>query len=77
METSLINSILNSGSVTAFQSVLVAITNCCNCSASISGASASQSGADVVLTWTGTDEFSTDIYLDGVFKGNVLAGVDT
>jgi hypothetical protein len=74
---SLINSILNSGNITAFQSVLVAISNCCSCSASISGVSASQSGANVILTWTGTDEFSTDIYVDGIFLGNVLAGVDT
>jgi len=74
---SLINTILNSGNISAFQAVLVAITNCCNCSASISGVSDSQSGADVILTWTGTDEFSTDIYVDGIFLGNVLAGVDT
>lgn len=74
--TSLINTTLNSGDVAVFQSILVAITNCCECSAAIGTVTPSQVGADVLLSWTATGEFSVDVYLDGVFKGNVLEGVD-
>ena len=75
--TSLINSILNAGGVTSYQTVLAALTVCCNCSATISAVVVSQVGADVVLAWAGTGEFCTDIYQDGVFAGKVLEGVDT
>lgn len=72
----LINTILASGNVSVFQAVLVSITNCCNCSATIGTVTPSQSGADVLLSWTATGEFSVDVYMDGVFMGNVLGGVD-
>jgi len=48
-----------------------------SCSASISGAAANASGADVILTFTQTGGMSADIYVDGILQGNVLIGVNT
>lgn len=45
------------------------------CSASVSSVSATQLGPDVLITFTQTGGFSSDIYVDGVFQGNVLASV--
>lgn len=72
-----INTIINSGDVSSIQTILTAITNCCNCSATIGSVVVTQSGADVILTWAGTGEYSNEVYLDGVMAGKVLAGVDT
>lgn len=48
-----------------------------NCSATIATPATAQSGNDVVLTWAQTGGYSTDIYVDGILMGNVLAAVGT
>lgn len=45
------------------------------CTTSVTGLSASQSGADVLILFTQTGGFSADVYVDGIFKGNVLLGI--
>lgn len=47
------------------------------CAASISGVVVTQSGTNVILTFTQTGGHSADIYVDGILKGNVLVGTNT
>lgn len=70
--TSFINSILNSGNVSVIQNILAALTDCCDCSTTITAAGTQRFGANVRLKWIGTGQFSTDVYLDGLFYANVL-----
>lgn len=53
------------------------LESCCECESSVEAAAdPTKSGADVTVYWNGVgDAHSYDIYLDGVFKGNVLSGV--
>lgn len=60
------------------QKIQALINAACNgggCVATISGISTSRVGADVLIEFTQTGGFSADVYVDGIFKGNVLAGV--
>lgn len=69
-------------SALTFAQKFAAIKNvACNggavCTAAVTGVGTAQSGADVVITFTQAVGFSADIYVDGILKGNVLAGVGT
>lgn len=74
--TTLINTILNTGNVNAFNSVLNSVAACCNCTAMVTGVVAEKVGADVHITWSDTGEYLVDIYLDGVFMGTVMSTID-
>ncbi len=50
--------------------------NCCNCSATISDVEVERVGVDATLTWEATDAYSVDIYVDGIFVGNVLSSIE-
>lgn len=45
------------------------------CTSSVSGVSTSQVGADVLISFTQTGGFSSDVYVDGILKGTVLSSV--
>lgn len=56
---------------------VAACTGGSSCTASVSGVGVAQSGQNVVLTFTQTTGYSADIYVDGIFMGNIIAGVNT
>lgn len=45
------------------------------CITSVSGVSANQQGADVLISFTQSGGYNSDVYVDGVLKGTVLSGV--
>lgn len=57
--------------------VMAFMCACCACEATITEVTITKSGSNAIITWTATDEFSVDIYVDGVFLGNVLSTVSS
>lgn len=66
-------------SLTFAEKVAAIIQKACNggsCAASISGVSSSQVGSSVLLEWTQTGGYAADVFVDGVYIGSVLEGVN-
>lgn len=62
--------------LTLAQKIQVIMNAACNggyCITSVSGVATSRIGADVLIEFTQTGGFSADVYVDGIFRGNVLA----
>lgn len=51
--------------------------DCCGCAATIVSSTVTKVGANALLSWVATGEYSIDIYMDGIFIGSVLSTEDS
>jgi len=46
------------------------------CTTSISGVSVTKAGSNVLISFTQTGGYASDVYVDGIFQGNVATGIN-
>lgn len=76
----LVTDCLDEPTTTLVQLVQSIINKACaggSCSAVIDSSSTARSGSDVVISWTETNAFYIDIYVDDVLAGTVLSSVSS